>query len=657
MLKKIQKFYSPVCLFAIITIGLFNFHIAQSVSGIRNYQYSEITTDIQINQDTTFDVEERQTFDYTGEYHQGWRNISLNKIDSITNIQVIDGVTGQPLSYSSSELEKTSPTSWGKYTFNKSAGNQNIIWYYNMKDVEHTWILKYKVHGGIGFFKDYDELYWNIMTDYDVPVLAISTNVHLPQISTEIKNAHINYYSNASNIKLPGDDFYISSDGVYHYFSKNIKPQQKVTILAQWPKGVVDQYAYWRDFFWMTWGVWVLFFTVIVGLIGGLIYRYFTEKYNKGRGTIIVEYAPPRNLRPAMAEVICKEKITDKAWPATIIDLAVRGYVKIIEDKSKSKIVSFFRWVAVVICIIVTAGFFLMVLFVIFPGGIIVDFILGLIFAGLIYFPIKKLIFTKDYQVKKIKDYEDDPILDDYEKKFLHALFPGTKIKCFSTEELKWSDTKKGVLYKKILKIKDKLLEETNNKTNAYDVAPIIEKKRKVIISFGAIIASILFIFITILSNMQYACMFIAIIFVVCELVYFVYEARLNREGQILKEEWLGFKLYLETAERDRLQNLTPELFEKYLPYAIIFGVEKKWAKAFDSLNINSPCWYVGGYGNGFSGRVGNAISNGSFSPSDFTSSFGTSFSSSFSSSGGGSAGGLGGGGGSGGGGGGGGAS
>ena len=100
------------------------------------------------------------------------------------------------------------------------------------------------------------------------------------------------------------------------------------------------------------------------------------------------------------------------------------------------------------------------------------------------------------------------------------------------------------------------------------------------------------------------------------------------------------------------IQNLKPEFFEKYLPYAMIFGVEKKWAKAFEALNIPQPSWYIG------SVRTMGISSNSasSFSPLNFSNSFSSSFTSAFSSSGAGGASGGGGGAGGGGGGGGGGA-
>lgn len=87
---------------------------------------------------------------------------------------------------------------------------------------------------------------------------------------------------------------------------------------------------------------------------------------------------------------------------------------------------------------------------------------------------------------------------------------------------------------------------------------------------------------------------------------FVLYEARLSKEGRILKEDWLGFKLYLETAEKGRMQNLTPETFEKFLPYAIVFGVENKWMKAFNVVRITPS---------------GSAVKD-SFSPAEFSDAF-----------------------------------
>ena len=159
---------------------------AQSVGQAgRSYSYPSIDAAMRINRDTTFLVEERQTFEYHGEYHQGLRNIPMNKIDAITDIEVLDGMTNQPLTYSPSQLDKTQADSWGRYTTYKRNGEMNIEWYYDTHDTTHTWILRYVVHGGLSFYNDHDELYWNILTSYDAPIGRASVNIILPEFADQ----------------------------------------------------------------------------------------------------------------------------------------------------------------------------------------------------------------------------------------------------------------------------------------------------------------------------------------------------------------------------------------------------------------------------------------------------------------------------------------
>jgi len=37
-----------------------------------------------------------------------------------------------------------------------------------------------------------------------------------------------------------------------------------------------------------------------------------------------------------------------------------------------------------------------------------------------------------------------------------------------------------------------------------------------------------------------------------------------------------------------------PELFDRYLPFAMAFGVERRWARAFEGIYTQPPTWYVG---------------------------------------------------------------
>ena len=75
---------------------------------------------------------------------------------------------------------------------------------------------------------------------------------------------------------------------------------------------------------------------------------------------------------------------------------------------------------------------------------------------------------------------------------------------------------------------------------------------------------------------------------------------RRTEKGRLAYEHILGFKRYLAVAEKDRLAfhnppQRTPEIFEKFLPYAMVLGVEKEWARQFESMTLPKVEWYSGG--------------------------------------------------------------
>ena len=656
---KIHKICFWTATFVIGTAISFAFLLDVKSAGAKQYWYDLIAVNIKINSDSTFDVEERQGFNFIGNFHAADRVIPLNKIDAITDIDVIDAETGKPLRHvsGSKRLNELDSSNWGSFVSFKENGMRIIDWYFNLSDTKHEWIIKYKVHGGIGFFRDYDELYWNLFDGYDVPILKVEARARLPEAANK-NEVKADIYANTKNQlgqlklvnNLPFTVFSKILDNKTFYFSaENIPPREPLTIYAGWPKEIVSQSAYWIGFLKIFWGYILGLFIIAASLVSGFWYWYFTEKHDVGRGTIIPQYEPPQNLRPAMAEVITKEKITGKAWPATIVDLAVRGYVKIKDDSAywgdiSSSVVPLFILVLVfAIAIFATMSFAGRVIF-------------GVIFVFLLFNTklikskggLKESFAPKNYIIEKIKPFENDDNLESYEKKFLGKIFRNKNY--FSTKELKSSSKmEKRKFADSINELKDDLLKETEKDTMAFEIGVSREKIRAVILAAAFFVCLFLLIFGVLDFSNQYHFLILSAATGSLGLFTFIkYEARLSKEGQILREDWLGFKLYLETAEKYRLQNLTPELFEKYLPYAMIFGIEKKWARAFESLNIRPPSWHE-------SASVARGVGFGgvpSFSPSAFSSSFSSSFSSAFSSAsgghggGGGSAGGGGGGGG-----------
>jgi len=66
----------------------------------------------------------------------------------------------------------------------------------------------------------------------------------------------------------------------------------------------------------------------------------------------------------------------------------------------------------------------------------------------------------------------------------------------------------------------------------------------------------------------------------------------------------LGLQEFMNRVDKDRLQRMPPDTFEKYLPYAMALGVEHHWAQAFAGIVKDPPSWYAApagyAYGMGF---------------------------------------------------------
>lgn len=95
-------------------------------------------------------------------------------------------------------------------------------------------------------------------------------------------------------------------------------------------------------------------------------------------------------------------------------------------------------------------------------------------------------------------------------------------------------------------------------------------------------------------------------------LAFMIIMGKRTTEGVAVKEQLLGLKMYMETAEADRIKMMQSpnapyaqnaaepvrnvELYEKLLPYAVVMGVENEWSKQFEGLYRQPPDWYSGNY-------------------------------------------------------------
>ena len=169
---------------------------------------------------------------------------------------------------------------------------------------------------------------------------------------------------------------------------------------------------------------------------------------------------------------------------------------------------------------------------------------------------------------------------------------------------------------------------------------------------WGSLFGGIPWLFIvfpTLLENPVYLMGYIVgLICIVGMVICLKYLPKRSQYGNEMLGKIKGFKNYLETVEKDKLENMVmqdPSYFYNILPYTYVLGVSDKWIKKFEAISLQAPDWYD--CPNGFDAtNFGSFIKTTMSSAKNVMSSSSSSSSSGSSSGGGFSGGGSGGGGG-----------
>ena len=235
--------------------------------------------------------------------------------------------------------------------------------------------------------------------------------------------------------------------------------------------------------------------------------------------------------------------------------------------------------------------------------------------------PKKGILSNIDYELIKKKEPAD---LKSFEKIVFEELFSGR-------DNVKLSDLKNSFFKTKKEAEKD-LFNQLVNK-NFYPASPLTAGAINHTLGIILIVASFFVASPLEFLGISYVATVISMMISGLILIGFgLFMSKRTKEGARAREEILGFKLYLETAEKYRMEFYEKEkYFEKYLPYAMALGVAKIWASKFKNIykEGNEPDWYGGHHFAAF-----NAIYFTSAIESDFSSHLNTAFTSTPSSSG-----------------------
>ncbi len=615
---KVQKLKSKNIFLKLLLIALF---CALGLVGAATTSFIEvaaqsITTDqldveITVNKDSTFDVRETATLTFNGQSRGVLRGITLEdpqrdrecasnagltcgnfEYITITGVYDESGALVDPQDY---ELSIQT---------DEDSGKRHLVVRWEvwpggkfLQNEQFTWTLEYRVLGGLIYDDDATYLYWNALyAERDGQLDKASITINFPS-GTPINESNLEIYTlnsqefrtstAGSTIKLQTQDLpraagavtvaypinksAVDMFGTLHFTQlfpfggPTIKFQDTELVgvgspLLGLPTGEYEIEFSRPGFLPETYAARVtpdgqIYYTysltpttpimiaigliVLLNMLGLIItplavYLIYSHWATNGRDenmpkTIIPIYQPPKGIRPYLLGSVKDERVDREDVTSSIIDLAYRGFIK-----------------------------------------------------------IKELDSRKNYRLTLLD--KDQAELDDVEAQLIADLFGDASE--VETKDLKNTFYAKYQLLTK--KIARKMVSDGYFKRLPESVRGQYFGIGIFLFGIGVFAAIFLsFPFIEFISF--FGPFMLGVAAVVAGVAYMIaanYMPAKTSKGSKLFAEILGFKMYLDFAERYRLQNLSPEEFEKYLSYAVAFQIEKEWAQKFEGIYNGQPDWY-----------------------------------------------------------------
>lgn len=324
------------------------------------WRVREFAATYRIREDGAVNVEERITVDFGGSYRHG---IYRDLFETSRCVAPPEGVEAPRFACPEGSIRK-----WGYREFSV-LDERGEPWNFERESLPgtvrlrigdadryvtgvQTYVIRYVMERTLDSYADHDELYWNVTGRWQVPIANFSLRVELPRGAVERVACYVG--EPGSNEPCDGK----IEGGVAIFRSRALKWGEQVTVAVGWAPGLVAvppprviRPATLSDF---VRGDAIelagLALTTVAGVAGALAlwwrhgrdrrYRgiyYLSQDVTEetkplfGGPPLVVEYLPPENLRPAQMGVLLDERADERDVTATIIDLAVRGYLHITE--------------------------------------------------------------------------------------------------------------------------------------------------------------------------------------------------------------------------------------------------------------------------------------------------------------------------------------
>ena len=420
------------------------------------------------------------------------------------------------------------------------------IWVPDARDATRTVILRYRVQNALKFFETHDELYWNVTGDeWEVPITSAAARVRLPPGASGLRALA---FTGAYGSREQRADVEIAHSEVRVRMRRSLAFREGMTVVVGWDKGLVKEPGPAAMVALFLRSNWV--FLIPLGAFGLMFSLWHARGRDPRLRPIAPRYEPPEGLTPAELGTLVDNSPDMRDVTATLVDLAVRGYV-LIEEKEEERL-------------------------------------LGL-WSG------KEYVF---HLRKKPEEWTD---LLRHEYKLLNALFRKGMLTSVELSDLQ------NKFYKDLPDIHDRIFERLLAR-RYYTQRP--DEVRNSYLIAGAVISGIAILGGTLIAHwmgLAPLSFIVAGILTAVPIIGFGWVMPASTlMGARALEGVLGFEEFLSRVEADRLDRTikTPEMFEKYLPYAMALGVENNWVRAFEDIYRQRPEWYRGTDGASFHPRT-----------------------------------------------------
>lgn len=272
----------------------------------KDYAYRSITLNVTVLEDSDLRVTEIYNVAFQGTFHEGFRSFYTDNIKDVRNFHVF--ISGHEIPAKRS----------------MQGGEIEYTWPIDVTDQELSYTMTYTI---VGLFKSkekYDYLYYTAIPEMEKPIERFEGRFTFPQRVT-VDQLKIRTLPPVSPVQ--------AGPSTIGFRTSNFPASSHLDIEFEVPKGMVQIPFDWWAFFMILFNIFIIVLTVVIAIWS--IIEYWTTWAAHGKDPNVQlnakELLP--NLRPAMAGVIVDESADIKEIIATVIDLAVRGYIFIREEK------------------------------------------------------------------------------------------------------------------------------------------------------------------------------------------------------------------------------------------------------------------------------------------------------------------------------------